>query len=214
MTKTTASSDVKTRRAILERLKLGGPQTASQLAKTIGVSAMAIRQHLYALAEQKLVAATEEARGRGRPSKYWHLTEAAYTQFPDRHGDLAYDLIGDMKAALGESAMEALLEVRTKRQIADYSARMADTRYLEDRVNALAEIRSAEGYMAEAHADEAGSFLLIENHCPVCQAAKACSGICASELELFRAVLGPDVTVERTDHIIAGARRCAYRISG
>ena len=28
-----------------------------------------------------------------------------------------------------------------------------------------------------------------------------------------RQVLGPDVTVERTDHILAGARRCAYRIT-
>ena len=208
-----ASSDVKTRRSILERLKLGGPQTASQLAKTIGVSAMAIRQHLYALAEQKLVAATEEARGRGRPSKYWHLTEAADTQFPDRHGDLAYDLIGDMKAALGDGAMEALLKVRTKRQIADYSSRMANGKSLKARVKALARIRSAEGYMAEARDDDAGGFFLIEKHCPVCQAAKACSGICASELELFRAVLGPDVNVGRTEHIIAGARRCAYRIT-
>lgn len=214
MTKTTASSDVKTRRAILERLKRAGPQTAGQLGEAIGVSAMAIRQHLYALAEQGLVAATEEALGRGRPSKYWRLTEAADTQFPDRHGDLAYDLIGDMTTALGAEAMEALLKARTKRQIADYSARMAGARSLEARVEALAGIRSAEGYMAEARPDEAGGFLLIENHCPVCQAAKACSGICASELELFRAVLGADVAVERTDHIIAGARRCAYRIAG
>lgn len=213
MTKSSASSDVKTRRAILERLKLGGPQTASQLAKTIGVSAMAIRQHLYALGEHELVAAAAQAQGRGRPSKYWRLTEAADSQFPDRHGDLAYDLIGDVQTALGEGAMEALLKVRTKRQIAEYSARMAGAKSLEARVNALAGIRSAEGYMAEARPDEAGGFFLIENHCPVCQAAKACSGICAAELELFRAVLGPDVAVERTDHIIAGARRCAYRIA-
>jgi len=25
-------------------------------------------------------------------------------------------------------------------------------------------------------------------------------------------VLGAEITVERTDHILAGARRCAYRI--
>jgi predicted ArsR family transcriptional regulator len=37
-------------------------------------------------------------------------------------------------------------------------------------------------------------------------------GLCRSELAIFRAVLGADVTVERTDHILAGARRCAYRI--
>jgi predicted ArsR family transcriptional regulator len=30
---------------------------------------------------------------------------------------------------------------------------------------------------------------------------------------VFRAVLGDDVRVERSDHILAGARRCAYRIT-
>src|ERR1700688_1237140 len=29
---------------------------------------------------------------------------------------------------------------------------------------------------------------------------------------VFRAVLGTEITVERIDHILAGARRCAYRI--
>jgi predicted ArsR family transcriptional regulator len=32
-------------------------------------------------------------------------------------------------------------------------------------------------------------------------------------LGLFRAVLGPKVRVERTDHILAGASRCAYIIT-
>ena len=32
-------------------------------------------------------------------------------------------------------------------------------------------------------------------------------------VQAFQAALGPDVAVERTDHILAGARRCAYRIT-
>ena len=32
-------------------------------------------------------------------------------------------------------------------------------------------------------------------------------------LEVFRAVLGTAAHIERTDHILAGARRCAYRIT-
>jgi predicted ArsR family transcriptional regulator len=52
---------------------------------------------------------------------------------------------------------------------------------------------------------------LVENHCPVCAAARACQDLCRSELDIFRAVLG-GAAVERTDHIVAGARRCAYRI--
>jgi predicted ArsR family transcriptional regulator len=57
-----------------------------------------------------------------------------------------------------------------------------------------------------------GSYLLSENHCPICAAARLCQGFCRSELAVFRSALGPSVTVERAEHILAGARRCAYRI--
>jgi predicted ArsR family transcriptional regulator len=53
----------------------------------------------------------------------------------------------------------------------------------------------------------------MENHCPICAAATLCQSFCRSELEIFQDVLGPGARVERTDHILAGARRCAYRIS-
>jgi predicted ArsR family transcriptional regulator len=41
----------------------------------------------------------------------------------------------------------------------------------------------------------------------------ACTGLCGKELEVFQAVLGQDVVVERTEHMVVGARRCAYRVS-
>ncbi len=67
--------------------------------------------------------------------------------------------------------------------------------------------------MADWSPDPGGGFLFVENHCPICAAAAACQGFCRAELMVFRAVLGPDVAIERTDHILAGARRCAYRIT-
>jgi predicted ArsR family transcriptional regulator len=81
------------------------------------------------------------------------------------------------------------------------------------RIEKLAQLRSREGYMAEWRQQDDGSFLLIENHCPICAAAQLCQGFCRAELEIFRSVLGIDVDVDRIDHILAGARRCAYRIS-
>jgi predicted ArsR family transcriptional regulator len=81
------------------------------------------------------------------------------------------------------------------------------------RVNALAKQRSAEGYLAEVVRDKDGAVLLVEHHCPICTAASACQGLCRSELDLFRAALGDDVTVERTQHILSGDVRCAYRVT-
>lgn len=34
------------------------------------------------------------------------------------------------------------------------------------------------------------------------------------ELEVLRKLIGKDATVERVEHLLDGARRCAYRIQG
>jgi predicted ArsR family transcriptional regulator len=102
-----------------------------------------------------------------------------------------------------------------RRQLAAYRRVVPDGAgaTLPARVAALARQRSAEGYMAEARAD-GDDVLLVEHHCPVCSAAAACTGLCRGELDLFRAVLGADVVVDRTQHLIAGDPRCVYRVRG
>ena len=100
---------------------------------------------------------------------------------------------------------------RERETLARYKAAMRGARSLAERARRLARLRSEEGYMAECIAKPDGAMLLVENHCPVCAAAQTCQGLCRSELEIFRAVLS-GAAVERADHILAGARRCAYRI--
>lgn len=46
----------------------------------------------------------------------------------------------------------------------------------------------------------------------ICAAATSCQGFCRSELSMFRDLLGPEADVERTEHLLQGARRCAYLI--
>ena len=66
--------------------------------------------------------------------------------------------------------------------------------------------------MAEVQRQPDGSFLLIQNHCPISAAAKECRKLCDSELEVLRAILGESVAIERAEHIVTGDRRCVYRI--
>ena len=81
------------------------------------------------------------------------------------------------------------------------------------RVEALARARTDEGYLAEVVEDDDGHLVLVEHHCPICVAAAACQNLCRSELDVFRAALGDDVVVERTQHLLAGNRRCAYKVT-
>lgn len=201
------------RRRVIEALKSSGPVTARDLAEELGVTDMAVRQHLYDLEKRGIVRhKAPRGAGPGRPSKLWQLTEAAAEFFPDGHGELVAGLMEDLRATLGEAAVDRLVAQRTARQTAAYAERLSGARSLEARLAALAAARSEEGYMAEVKPQDDGSFLLIENHCAICAAARACTGLCASELECFQTVLGESVEVTRTSHILAGAARCAYRV--
>jgi predicted ArsR family transcriptional regulator len=126
---------------------------------------------------------------------------------------LTLSLLTSVTEAFGAAGFERLLDVRTRQQNAAYRQQQAAQDTLQQRVEVLAAMRTDEGYMAEVQAQADGSFLLIEKHCPICAAAVACTGLCGKELEVFRAVLGQDVVVERTEHMVIGARRCAYRVS-
>ena len=207
------TAETRSREAILDMLKRRGPLTATEIAETLSLTAMAVRQHLYALQAEALVAYSAQPRPIGRPAKLWRLTEASDRFFPDAHAELTVDLIAAVREAFGAEGMDRLLAIRTRDQIAAYGQRIGGRRALAERLEALAAIRSEEGYMAEVQKAEDGAFLLIENHCPICHAAAACTGLCAAELSVFQAVLGEDVEVRRSDHILAGARRCAYVVT-
>jgi predicted ArsR family transcriptional regulator len=206
------SSSGKTRRAIVKRLKAEGPVDSARLARRMGLTPMAVRQHLYALQREKLVTA-EERKGRlGRPAKYWQLTREADRLFPDAYAELSVALIGALGDTFGETGVQRVLESRCAAQRTAYRARIDASAPLGDKLRALAKQRTEEGYMAEVRRDGDG-YLFIENHCPICAAATVCQGFCSTELELFRDVLGPEVAVERGEHIVSGDRRCVYRVS-
>jgi len=197
---------------VLLLLKTRGPQTAASLGATLGTTGEAARQQLVRLAAEGLVTASSEARGVGRPSQVWSLSAEGQRRFPDTHAELTVGLIHTIREVLGEEALSRLIDAREAETRVLYANAMQGAAGPEERVARLAEIRSREGYLAEWRR-EGEEFMLIENHCPICAAAATCQGFCAAELSVFRDTLGPEVTVERVEHIQAGARRCAYRVA-
>ena len=197
---------------LLLRLKARGPQTAAELASDVGITGEAVRQQLVKLAAEGLVVAASEARGVGRPAQVWSLTASGNARFPDGHAELTAHLIRSIRSTLGEDVLDRLIEAKAAESKGVYAAALEGADSLEEKVERLAQARTREGYMAESW-QEADSYVLVENHCPICVAAATCQGFCRTELETFRSVLGGKVEVERTEHIVNGDRRCAYRIS-
>ncbi len=226
MDESTRESLSDSKRRLIERLKRSETATAPELAAEFGLTDTAVRQHLEALEHLGFVTrtvatshhgtshhGTSQPIGRGRPPVRWRLGTAAGALFPDRHGELTVEIIESIRDAFGDDGVDAVVAARTRRQQDSYRQSLgAPTAAVGVRVRQLAEIRTAEGYLAEVTSDGLG-FVLTEHHCPIGDAASACRGLCAGELELFRDVLGDTATVERTSHLLSGDSRCAYRIT-
>ncbi|MBW8687840.1 helix-turn-helix transcriptional regulator [Chitinophaga rhizophila] len=196
----------------LQLLKTKGPQSAATLAAALGITGEGARLQLLKLADDGLVVSATSARGVGRPVQIWDLTPLGHAHFPDTHVELTLQLIETIRQELGEAALEKVVAAREYQQQDKYMKAMTGITGLAERLAKFASIRSSEGYLAEWKAEEDG-FVFIENHCPICCAATQCANICESELNTFRALMGEDVNVSRVDHIIAGNRRCVYKIT-
>lgn len=209
-----ASDRTRARDRVLFLLKTKGPQSAADLARRLDLTSMAVRQHLAALDEEALVGYDDERRGVGRPARIWKLLAPAVKRFPDSHAELSVDLLQSMRRVFGSDGLDRLIAARTRRQVTAYRRRLPPPESrLERRVASLAKIRSEEGYMATWEREKNGAVLLLENHCPICAAASFCQSLCRDELSLFQKVLGRQVKVERIEHALSGARRCAYRVT-
>jgi predicted ArsR family transcriptional regulator len=199
--------------AILFQLKSLGDAQAETLARRLRISVQAVRQRLERLLAEQLVEFADQPRGRGRPRRMWSLTAQAASLFPDTHAQLTVDLIGSIRAELGDTAFTRLLDRRAQEITATYRKKLEREPHVAGKLRALAEIRAAEGYMARLEEQPDGAYLLIEDHCPICAAATICQGFCGVELKVFRNLLGSDFQVDRQDHLLAGARRCTYQIA-
>ncbi|BCQ33656.1 transcriptional regulator [Erwinia rhapontici] len=206
----TSEEHLSSSKRLLYMLKTRGPQQASGAGKALGMTAEAARQQFTKLATEGLVTAVSRSQGVGRPSQFWQLTAEGEKQFPDTHPELTVQLLEVVRDSFGEQAIEILIAKREQKSRELYWQELGHLKGLTARVARLAEIRSAEGYMAEYETMDDGSLLLIENHCPICAAAATCQGFCRAEQAIFTEVLEAEVV--RVEHILSQSRRCAYRV--
>lgn len=202
---------MKTHYRIIELLKTQGPLTAKVLASELSLTTMGIRQHMLALEESGEVTFKDEKAPRGRPTRLWSLTDKTNSHFADRHDELSIQLIDSVIAVFGDDGLDKLIANREESSMRQYRLALADRFGVEEKLTTLANLRSDEGYMASIM-EEGDSFWLFENHCPICSAATKCLNFCRSELQLFQSLFDGIAVVTREEHIVEGARRCAYKV--
>jgi DeoR family suf operon transcriptional repressor len=202
------------RRAVLYAVRRRGEASAEQVAEQLGMSASGARQHLSALVDDGLLEATEVAPAvvtRGRRALVYSVTTAADELFPKAYGELTNELLGYV-ADTDREMLDQLFAKRREHRIEGARARLAGQRGLGGKVAELTRILDEDGYLASYEKVGPGVYRIVEHNCAIWAVAERYGQACTSELDFIRAVLeGADV--ERVQHMIAGARRCAYEVT-
>ena len=184
------------------------PLTAKEMAEHFGVTANALRRHLDSLEAEELVRYRREVRGVGAPVHAYSLTELGEALFPQGHAAVLAAVLESVRETAGSAGVVALARRQWERLVEEASPRLAELP-LHERAQLLAELRSSQGYMAEATAFE-DRIVLREHHCAIRDVADRFPEICIAEQEFVERMLG--VSVERTCHMLSGCSSCAYTI--
>ena len=198
-----------TRQIILYHLRSKGSVQIRMLAAELKLTEMAIRRHMHELIKQEYVEMTTIREGKGRPKHVYALTKKAELLFPRNYQMLTVDLLSELEEDEQTKAyIDMMFQGRKRKLYKRYHQQMAQ-KSLADRVDELARIQTAAGYMAEASSD-ASYFYVAEYNCPIKGVADRFNQACQCELQLFEELLL--TTVERTECIAKGQNRCLYKI--
>jgi predicted ArsR family transcriptional regulator len=207
---TERSTRARVARLILEH----GPISASALGQRLGLTPAAVRRHLDHLLEGEMIEVRrcrpDPRRGRGRPAKLFAITDAGRSAFEHAYDDLATNALRFLADSLGEEAVEEF----SRHQFADIEARYGKVIHdtpPQQRVRALAEALSADGYAATSTTAPAGGRQLCQHHCPVAHVAAVFPQLCEAETAAFGRLLG--VPVQRLATIAHGDGICTTHVT-
>jgi len=210
----TAPSLPEGRRNVLYAVRRRGEATAEQVAASLDMTVSGARQHLSALVDAGLAEAAEspEPTGkRGRRSLVYAVTPTGDALFPKAYGELTNELLGFLDDEEPET-VNRLFARRRDARTANALVRLEPLPTLEAKVDELSRILDEDGYLASWEATPDGGFLIVEHNCAIWAVASRYGQACSSELDFIQTVLEP-ARVERTQHMIDGARRCAYLVT-
>jgi predicted ArsR family transcriptional regulator len=213
------ADDGRTRDRVGALLLEHGPQTATELATRLGISPAAVRRHLDALVAAGRIeerVARDPQRGRGRPARRFHLTDAGRSAFPHAYDDLALTALRYVAASGGPDAVRAVAEqqlagLEARASSAVHSAVQAAGGAPVDRAQALAAALTAEGYAATASAISGGG-QLCQHHCPVAHVAAEFPQLCEAETAVIGRLVGTHV--QRLATIAHGDGICTTHLPG
>jgi predicted ArsR family transcriptional regulator len=202
-----------------ELLKLG-PITASDLAESLGISAVAVRKHLDDMSEKSLVKSHEIApfgpakpKGRGRPARVYSLTSEGRDFFENQYQSLAQEAVSYLATTFGDKAVKDFALSRANEMLKKYSLILNKAKDVTEKVEILSSALSVDGFAAttDKGSGPTHTIQLCQHNCPIAHVAEQHPEFCDAELDAFSQLLGVNVT--RLSTIANGGNICTSLVS-
>ena len=202
-----------TRQKELLRALLGTTEglSAEALARHLGITTNAVRQHLAALANDGLVAPAGMRRSGGRPEQLHVLTGRGRELFPRHYSWFAELLVGLVRQEHGSEGLSERLHRLGQEVAAGLRQRRSDGATQATVVDELAGLMAELGYSAKSVGSDSEKVIEAQN-CVFHQLAMKDPDICAFDLALLSAFT--DREVDHQECMARGGSVCRFRFGG
>lgn len=195
--------------AILDLLKRSEGLSVNEIAKSLKLSYMGVKQYCNELQKKGLIDTWRRPKDLGRPELSFRLTDKASALYPEVGNELALDLLETSQQLFGANAAERLLYSWFAKRTEGYLKKIKGET-VGERADSFAKLRDQEGCCAQVEMDHANGFRVVEFHSPLKDIAARYPSVLVMEGKMFSHILG--VPVERSERRVSGLVRIEFLI--
>jgi len=197
-----------TRGKIVTELRRRGSASATDLARSFGLSPNAVRQQLMVLERDGLVAETPVRRGPTKPTYEFSLTPDADKLFPQAYDKMLTAVLRELRSQFGIEGVERVFDGLSRRAI-ERARHAVTATEPEQKVAQLTEMLQRSGVVAEYSLID-GGFALHEHNCPYSSAAKEHPEVCQVIHHVIDETIGGEHT--QTESLAHGGKECCFEL--
>jgi predicted ArsR family transcriptional regulator len=182
-----------------------------ELARALGVTRTAVRQHLAALARDALVAPGAERATGGRPERLFVLTKEGREAFPRHYSWFARLLIEAIAKEHGTAGLRIRLGRIASAVVAELRQRSSRKESRRQKVKDASILMDELGYDARTAADIAGAPTIEADNCVFHELAMKNPEVCQFDLSLLSGLTGSKVELDEC--MARGGHVCRFRFT-
>lgn len=182
-----------------------------ELARELGVTRTAVRQHLASLARDSLVVPGAERPTGGRPERLFVLTQAGREAFPRHYSWFARLLVDAITREHGASGLRVRLGRIAAGVVAELRGSPAHNETQRQMVESASSLLDGLGYDAHPGDDLDGAPTIEADNCVFHELAMKNPEICQFDLSLLSGLTGSKVDL--TECMARGGHVCRFRFT-